>query len=69
MWLEGRLDLKQASDPISAMPAYIFGLGAAKGVLQPGADNDLTLYDPIVDTTVGDRLRHAAQSLLRANLG
>ena len=50
--LEGRLDLKLASDLISAAPARIFGLAPAKGMIRPGADADLTLYDPNAETVV-----------------
>jgi allantoinase len=50
--LEGRLGLEQASALITSAPARVFGLAPAKGAIQPGADADLTLYDPRGTTTV-----------------
>ena len=52
IWLEGRLDLKQASGLISAMPAYIFGLGYRQGRAPAGRRQRFDTYDPIVETTV-----------------
>jgi allantoinase len=52
--LDGRLPLERAIALITANPADIFGLAPCKGRLLPGADADLTLYDPsgssVVDT-------------------
>lgn len=50
--LAGQLDLVRASALISAEPARIFGLAPAKGVIAPGSDADLTLYDPRGETVV-----------------
>jgi allantoinase len=52
--LDRRLPLERAIALITANPADIFGLAPCKGRLLPGADADLTLYDPsgssVVDT-------------------
>ena len=52
--LEGKIPLERAIALITANPADIFGLAPRKGRLLPGADADLTLYDPsgssVVDT-------------------
>lgn len=44
--LRGRLPLEQVVRLISSGPARLFGLAPRKGVIQPGADADLCLYDP-----------------------
>ena len=50
--LKGRFSLERAVELISTTPARLFGLFPAKGVLWPGADADLTLYDPRPDTVL-----------------
>jgi dihydropyrimidinase/allantoinase len=50
--LDGRLSLERASALITSEPARVFGLAPAKGSLLPGADADVTLYDPAGTTTV-----------------
>ncbi len=42
----GRIDLHRFVDAASTQPAKIFGLAPRKGVIQPGADADLVVYDP-----------------------
>ncbi|MFN8484269.1 MAG: amidohydrolase family protein [Anaerolineae bacterium] len=54
--LNGRLPIRQAVDLISANGARLFNLYPRKGVLQPGADADVTVYDPRPTVTV-DRAR------------
>jgi allantoinase len=44
--LNGRFPLEKAVNLLSSEPARLFGLSPRKGDLQPGADADLTLYDP-----------------------
>lgn len=44
--LQGRLALEQVVKLICSEPARLFGLAPRKGVIQPGADADLCLYDP-----------------------
>lgn len=44
--LRGRMSLERAVELISTVPARLFGLAPRKGVIWPGADADLVLYDP-----------------------
>jgi len=43
---EGRLTLPHLAALLSANPAKVWGLWPEKGVLQPGSDADVTVYDP-----------------------
>jgi dihydroorotase (multifunctional complex type) len=43
---DGRLDVERAVELISTAPARLFGLFPFKGVLAPGSDADITVYDP-----------------------
>ncbi|MFN8496362.1 MAG: amidohydrolase family protein [Anaerolineae bacterium] len=54
--LNGRLSIRQAVDLISTNGARLFGLYPDKGILQPGADADVTIYDPR-PTVIVDRAR------------
>lgn len=62
--LSGTISLERAVEVITAAPADIFGLAPRKGRLLPGADADLTLYDPstsgAVDTTTWQTRASAA---------
>lgn len=51
--LQGRLSLEQVVKLICSEPARLFGLASRKGVIQPGADADLCLYDPRQPTVFG----------------
>lgn len=44
--LNGRLGLDEAIELISTRPAQLFDLYPRKGSLRPGADADITIYDP-----------------------
>jgi allantoinase len=44
--LRGRISLAKAVELISTKPAQLFGLYPQKGSLWPGADADITLFDP-----------------------
>lgn len=44
--LRGRFSLERAVQFISTGPAQLFNLYPRKGTLQPGADADITIYDP-----------------------
>lgn len=50
--LRGRMTLERAVELVSTVPARLFGLLPRKGVLWPGADADLTLYDPRTERTI-----------------
>jgi len=53
--LTGRITLQDAVRFISAQPARLFKLYPRKGVVQPGADADLLLYDPREAGTIDSR--------------
>ncbi len=44
--LESRITLSQVVELLSTRPAQLFDLFPRKGSLQPGADADITIYDP-----------------------
>jgi dihydropyrimidinase len=44
--LQGRIGLPDVVRLIAGNPARIFGLAGRKGIIAPGADADLCLYDP-----------------------
>ena len=50
------LPLAQLVEKISIAPAEIFGLAPAKGTLFPGADGDLTIIDPEVESTISSSM-------------
>jgi dihydropyrimidinase len=55
----GRLSLSRWVELTSTTPARMFGLYGRKGVIQPGADADLVLYDPNGHTSIGvDKTHH-----------
>ena len=43
---DGRLTLERVVELVSERPARLFGLHPFKGVLAPGSDADITVYDP-----------------------
>ena len=49
----GKLSLERWVDVSSTAPARIFGLYGRKGVIAPGADGDVVVYDPEGSTTIG----------------
>jgi dihydropyrimidinase len=50
--VEGRLDWPELVHMLSTNPARLFGLYPTKGALLPGADADVTIYDPGVSSTL-----------------
>jgi dihydroorotase-like cyclic amidohydrolase len=50
----GRLPFERVVALYSAAPAMIYGLGPAKGSLEPGADADLVLVDPRASRILGN---------------
>jgi dihydropyrimidinase len=49
----GRITLERWVELTSTTPARMFGMHGRKGVIQPGADADIVLYDPHGHTSIG----------------
>ena len=55
----GELTLERWVELTSTTPARMFGLYGTKGVIAPGADADLVVYDPAGHTSIGvDKTHH-----------
>lgn len=55
----GRITLERWVELTSTTPARMFGMHGRKGVIQPGADADIVLYDPNGHTSIGvDKTHH-----------
>jgi dihydropyrimidinase len=54
----GELTLERWVELTSTTPARMFGLYGRKGVIQPGADADLVVYDPNGHTSIGVEKSH-----------
>jgi dihydropyrimidinase len=54
----GELTLERWVELTSTTPARMFGLYGRKGVIQPGADADIVLYDPNGHTSIGVEKTH-----------
>jgi dihydropyrimidinase len=49
----GRISLPRWVELTSTTPARMFGMYGRKGVIQPGADGDVVIYDPNGHTSIG----------------
>lgn len=49
----GRISLERWVEITSTTPARMFGLYGTKGVIAPGADADIVIYDPAGHTSIG----------------
>lgn len=49
----GRITLERFVELTSTTPARMFGLYGRKGVIAPGADADIVVYDPAGHTSIG----------------
>jgi dihydropyrimidinase len=58
--VNGRLTKERWVEVISAAPARLFGLAGRKGVVAPGADADLVVYDPRRRRTISASSHHMA---------
>jgi dihydropyrimidinase len=56
----GEISLQRWVEVTSATPARMFGLYPRKGVIAPGADADIVVYDPSVQQTLGVATHHMA---------
>ena len=54
----GQLSLARWVETCSTTPARMFGLYPKKGVIAPGSDADLVVYDPGKRTTLGVATHH-----------
>lgn len=54
----GEITLERWVELTSTTPARMFGLDGRKGVIQPGADADLVVYDPDGHTSIGRATQH-----------
>jgi dihydropyrimidinase len=51
--VQGEISLERWVELTSTTPARMFGLYGKKGVIQPGADGDVVIYDPRGHTSIG----------------
>ena len=54
----GRISRERWVEVISAAPARMFGLAGRKGIVAPGADADLVIYDPTRRHTISAATHH-----------
>jgi dihydropyrimidinase len=51
--VEGNISLPRWVEVVSTTPARMFGMYGKKGVIQPGADGDVVIYNPNGHTSIG----------------
>jgi len=51
--VDGQISLSRWVELTSTTPARMFGMYGKKGVIQPGADGDIVVYDPDGHTSIG----------------
>ncbi|GAA1526599.1 dihydropyrimidinase [Kribbella lupini] len=56
--VDGQLSLERWVETIATTPARMFGLYPRKGVIQPGADGDVVVYDPNGTTRISVETHH-----------
>jgi dihydropyrimidinase len=56
--VDGKLSLERWVETIATTPARMFGLYPRKGVIAPGSDADIVLYDPNGQTTISVETHH-----------
>jgi dihydropyrimidinase len=54
----GEISLPRWVELTSTTPARMFGIYGKKGVIQPGADADVVIYDPAAHTTISAATHH-----------
>lgn len=55
---KGRISLERFVEITATAPARIFGLYPRKGTLTPGADADLVIFDPSVESRISAKTHH-----------
>ena len=58
--LQGEISLQRWVQICSTTPARLFGLQGKKGVIAPGADADIVIYDPNQEHVLGVETHHMA---------
>jgi dihydropyrimidinase len=56
--VDGQISLERWVEVTSTTPARMFGMYGKKGVIQPGADGDIVIYDPNGHTSIGVNKTH-----------
>jgi dihydropyrimidinase len=56
--VDGKLSLERWVETIATTPARMFGLYPRKGVIAPGSDADIVIYDPAGQTSIGVATHH-----------
>jgi dihydropyrimidinase len=56
--VNGNISLERFVEVTSTTPARMFGMYGKKGVIQPGADGDVVIYDPKGHTSIGLNKTH-----------
>jgi dihydropyrimidinase len=56
--VDGQITLPRWVELTSTTPARMFGMYGRKGVIQPGADGDVVIYDPNGHTSIGFEKTH-----------
>jgi len=56
--VDGHLSLERWVETIATTPARMFGLYPRKGVIAPGSDADIVVYDPNGRTRIGVETHH-----------
>jgi dihydropyrimidinase len=56
--VDGQLSLARWVETIATTPARMFGLYPRKGIIAPGSDADIVLYDPAARTRIGVGTHH-----------
>jgi dihydropyrimidinase len=56
--VDGKLSLARWVETIATTPARMFGLYPKKGVIAPGSDADVVIYDPNAQTRIGVATHH-----------
>ena len=56
--VDGKISLERWVETIATTPARMFGLYPRKGVVAPGSDADIVVYDPAGRTRIGVDMHH-----------